>query len=91
MNKAELVKALSAKAGVSQKDAEKVVAAFVETVTDTLVAGDKVQLIGFGTFETTVREAREGRNPQTGATMQFPAKTVPTFKAGAALKNAVNK
>lgn len=91
MNKAELVKALSEKAGVTQKDAEKVVAALVETVTETLTAGDKVQLIGFGTFETTVRKARTGRNPQTGKAMKFPKKTVPTFKAGAALKNAVNK
>ncbi len=91
MNKAELVAAIAAKAEVSKKDAEKVLAAFTATVTDELKKGEKIALIGFGTFETRARAAREGKNPQTGAAIKIPATVVPAFKAGKALKDAVAK
>ena len=87
MNKAELVAALSAKAEVSKKDAEKVLNAFIETVQDAVKAEDKVQLVGFGTFECKARAAREGKNPQTGAKIQIAACKVPAFKAGKAFKD----
>lgn len=91
MNKAELVAAVAEKAEVSKKDAEKMVGAFISTVTDELKKGEKVALIGFGTFETRQRAAREGKNPQTGAAIKIPASVVPAFKAGKALKDAIAK
>ena len=90
MNKTELIAAVAEKAEVSKKDAEAVVKAALETVTATLAAGEKVQLIGFGTFETRERAARSGKNPRTGETVKIKASKVPAFKAGAALKQAVN-
>ena len=91
MNKTELVAAIAAKAEVSKKDAENVLNAFIDTVGSTLKSGDKIQLVGFGTFETRERAARKGKNPQTGAVIDIPAATVPAFKAGKALKDAVSK
>ena len=91
MNKTELVAALAEKAEVSKKDAEKVLNAFVETVQDAVKADDKVQLVGFGTFESKARAAREGKNPQTGEVIKIAASKVPAFKAGQALKTIVNK
>ena len=91
MNKAELVNAISEKAALSKKDAEKVLAAFTETVTESLTAGEKVQIVGFGAFETKVRAERMGRNPKTGEDIPIPATKVPAFKAGKALKDAVDK
>lgn len=87
MNKTELVAALAEKAEVSKKDAEKVLNAFVETVQEAVKADDKVQLVGFGTFESKTRAAREGKNPQTGAKIQIAACKVPAFKAGKAFKD----
>ena len=89
MNKTELVAAIAEKAEISKKDADKAVAALIETVTEALKAGDKIQLVGFGTFEVRERPARVGRNPQTKETITIPASKVPAFNAGAALKNAV--
>ncbi len=89
MNKTELVAAVAAKAEISKKDADKAVAAVIDAVTDALKAGDKIQLIGFGTFEVRERAAKEARNPRTGETIKVPATKVPAFKAGAALKAAV--
>lgn len=91
MNKTELVDAIAKKADLSKKDAAAAVDAFVETVSETLKKDDKVQLVGFGTFQTSKRAARTGRNPQTGAEIKIKASTVPQFKAGKALKDAVNK
>ena len=91
MNKTELVAAIAEKADFSKKDAEKAVAAFISAVTDALVAGDKVQLVGFGSFEVRTREARTGKNPRTGEAINISASKVPAFKAGQALKNTVNK
>ena len=91
MKKSELVAAIAAKAEVSKKDAEKVLNAFTATVTDELKKGEKIALIGFGTFETRKRAAREGKNPQTGAAIKIAATTVPAFKAGRALKDAIAK
>ncbi len=91
MNKTELITAIAANAGLSKKDAEKALNATVAAVTDALTKGDKVQLVGFGTFETRDREARTGRNPITGATVEIPATRVPAFKASKNLKDAVNK
>ena len=90
MNKTELIAAVAEKAGLTKKDAEKAVAAFVASVEEALVKGDKVQLIGFGTFEVRERAARIGRNPQTKAEIKIAASKQPVFKAGAALKKAVN-
>ncbi len=89
MNKAELIAAIAAKAEISKKDADKALAAMLATVTEELKAKKKVQLIGFGTFETRQRAARKGKNPQTGAEVTIPAATVPVFKAGKALKETV--
>ena len=89
MNKAELVAAIAAKAEISKKDAEKALAATLATITDAIKGGNKVQLIGFGTFETRRRVARKGKNPQTGAEVKIPAANVPVFKAGKALKDIV--
>ncbi len=89
MNKTELVAAIAEKAALSKKDAEKALNAFVGTVEDALKKGDKIQLVGFGTFEVRERAARECINPQTKAKVQVPASKVPAFKAGQALKNIV--
>ncbi len=89
MNKSTLIAAMSEKAGLTKKDAEKALAAFVETVEETLKAGDKVQLVGFGTFEVRERAAREGKNPQSGETIHIAASKVPAFKAGQALKDSL--
>ncbi len=91
MNKVELVAAVAEKAALSKKDAEKALNAVLETVVATLAAGDKVSLVGFGTFETRKRDERQGRNPATGATITIPASTQPAFKAGRAFKDAVAK
>ncbi len=91
MNKTELVAAIADKAGISKKDASASLSAFTEVVTEELKKGEKIQLVGFGTFEVSKRAAREGRNPQTGATMKIAASKAPKFKAGKALKDAVNK
>ena len=88
MNKTELVASVAEK-GFSKKDAEKAVAAVFGSIEEALKAGDKVQLIGFGTFEVRERAAKQGRNPRTGETMMFEASKVPAFKAGAALKAAI--
>ena len=90
MNKTELIAAMAEKAEISKKDAEKALKAFTDTVADELVKGEKVQLVGFGTFEVSTRAAREGRNPQTGETMTIEASKSPKFKAGKALKDVVN-
>ena len=91
MNKTELVAAVAEKVGLTKKDAERVVNAAVETITETLVKGEKVQLSGFGNFEVKAREARVGRNPRTKETIQIPATRLPAFKASKALKDAVSK
>lgn len=91
MNKTELVAAVAAKTELTKKDAEKAVSALLETVTETLAAGEKVQLVGFGTFETRSRDARTAKNPRTGETVEVAATRVPAFKAGQALKNKVAK
>ena len=91
MNKAELVAAVAEKTALSKKDSEKVVNAAFEAITEALVAGEKVQLVGFGSFETKERNARIGRNPRTKEEIEIPASRVPAFKAGKALKDAVNK
>ena len=90
MNKTELIAAVAEKAEISKKDAEKAIKAFTEAVSEELVKGGKIQLVGFGTFEVSERSAREGRNPQTGKTMKIEACKAPKFKAGKALKDAVN-
>ena len=89
MNKTEFIAAVAEKAEISKKDSEKALKAFVDVVTEQLKAGDKVQLVGFGTFEVSERAAREG-NPQTGKTMTIAACKAPKFKAGKALKDAIN-
>ena len=90
MNKTEFIAAVAEKAEISKKDSEKALKAFVDVVAEQLKAGDKVQLVGFGTFEVSERAAREGRNPQTGEAMQIAASKSPKFKAGKALKDALN-
>ena len=90
MNKAELVAAIAAKTGETKKAAEETVNAFVDVVTEALKKGDKVQLVGFGSFEVRKRAARKGRNPQTKQEIKIPASKAPVFKAGKALKNTVN-
>ncbi len=89
MNKAELIAAVAEKAGLSKKDAELAVNAAVETITDTLKEGGKVQIVGFGAFDVKERAARIGRNPQTKKEIKIPASKIPQFKAGKALKDAV--
>ena len=91
MNKTELIAAVAEKAAISKKDADKAVAAFVDSVIDALKAGDKVQLVGFGTFEVRERAARTGINPLTKEKITVAASRVPAFKAGKALKDTVNK
>ncbi|MBP3784455.1 MAG: HU family DNA-binding protein [Butyrivibrio sp.] len=90
MNKTELIEAIAKETGLTKKDAGKAVDAFVDTVSKALKKKDKVQLVGFGTFETVKRAARTGKNPQTGATLKIPASTAPKFKPGKALKDLVN-
>ncbi len=90
MNKNELIASIADKTELKKSDVEKVIKAFTETVTDELKNGEKIQLVGFGTFEVTEKAAREGRNPKTGETMKIAACKAPKFKAGKALKDAVN-
>ena len=90
MNKTELIAAVAEKAELSKKDAEKAVKAFTDVVSEELVNGEKIQLVGFGTFEVSERAAREGRNPKSGEVMNIPASKTPKFKAGKALKDMVN-
>ncbi|TMV44282.1 HU family DNA-binding protein [Paenibacillus mesophilus] len=89
MNKTDLVNNIATKSGLSKKDVESVLNSFLGEVTDALSSGGKVQLIGFGTFETRTRSGRTGRNPQTGQEIKIPASKVPAFKAGNKLKEAV--
>ena len=89
MNKAELINAVAASADVSKKDTEAVITAMLDTITEALKQGDKVQLVGFGSFEVKARAARTGRNPHTKEEIQIPASKVPVFKAGKALKDTV--
>ena len=91
MNKSDLVAAMSAKTGDTKKNSEATLNAFIDVVTEALVKGDKVQLVGFGSFETRKRAARKGRNPRTKEEIKIPASTAPVFKAGKALKDLVNK
>ena len=91
MNKAELIAAIAAKTGDTKKAAEASVNAFIDVVTEALTEGDKVQLVGFGSFEVRKRAARKGRNPQTKEEIKIPASKAPVFKAGKALKDLVNK
>ena len=91
MNKTELVAAIAERAEISKKDSEKAVKAFIDVVTEELKKEEKVQLVGFGTFEVSKRAARTGRNPQTGASMTIAASKSPKFKAGKALKDMLNK
>ena len=90
MNRLELVAAIAEKTELSKKDAEKALKAFTDVVAEELKKGEKIQLVGFGTFEVSERAAREGRNPQTGEAMQIAASKSPKFKAGKALKDALN-
>ena len=90
MNKTELVVAVAEQAGLSKKDAEAAVKAFTDVVAEALKAGDKIQLVGFGTFEVSERAERTGRNPQTGKEMTIAASKAPKFKAGKALKDMIN-
>lgn len=91
MNKSDLIDAMAADAGITKAAAKKALDSFTESVTNTLKKGDKVSLVGFGTFSTTRRNARNGINPQTKKTIKIPAKTVAKFKAGSDLSTAVNK
>ncbi|EAX47266.1 histone family protein DNA-binding protein [Thermosinus carboxydivorans Nor1] len=91
MNKTELIASVAEKAGMTKKDAEKALNAVFASIEEALAQNDKVQIIGFGTFEVRTREARKGRNPQTGKEIDIPASKSPVFKAGKGLKDAVNK
>ena len=91
MNKAELITSMAEKSQLTKKDAETALKAFIDSVQEALANGEKVQLVGFGTFETRERAAREGRNPRTKETINIPASTVPVFKAGKEFKERVNK
>ena len=91
MNKSDLVAAIAAKTGATKKDSEASLNAFSDVVTESLVKGDKIQLVGFGSFEVRKRAARKGRNPQTKEEIKIPASKAPVFKAGKALKDLVNK
>ena len=90
MNKSEFIDAVAEAAGLTKADAGKAIVGVVSTVTDTLKKGDSITLVGFGTFETRHRKARVGRNPRTGEALQIAASNIPSFKAGKALKDAVN-
>jgi len=91
MNKSDLVSAIAEKSGMTKKDSEKALQAFLDVVTEELEKGGKVQLVGFGTFDVAERKAREGRNPQTGEPMTIPASKAPRFKVGKSLKDSVNQ
>ena len=91
MNKTELIASVAAKSGLTKKDAERVVNATIESITESLVKGDKVNVSGFGIFEVKARPAREGRNPRTKETIQIPATKIPAFKASKTLKDSVAK
>ena len=91
MNKTELISAIAEKSGITKKDAERVLNATVETITDAMVKGDRIQLSGFGIVETKKREARTGRNPHTNKTIEIPATRVPVFKASKNLKDIISK
>jgi len=91
MNKTELIAAVAGKTGLTKKDAERVINATFETITETLAKGEKAQVSGFGNFEVKARDARVGRNPRTKETIQIPATKLPAFKAAKALKDAVAK
>ena len=91
MNKTELIAEIAGKSGLSKKDAEKALGAVVDSITEALIKGDKVMLVGFGSFEVKCREARMGRNPKTKEAIEIPASKAPVFKAGKALKDAVAK
>ena len=91
MNKSELIAAMAAKTGATKKSSEEALEAFISAVTTSLKKGDKVQLVGFGSFEVRKRAARKGRNPQTKEEIKIPASKAPVFKAGKALKDVVNK
>ena len=90
MTKADLITAVAKKAEITKKDADAAITAFIDTITETLKKGEKVQLVGFGSFEVRNRAAREGVNPQTQKKIKIPASKVPAFKAGKALKDAVS-
>jgi DNA-binding protein HU-beta len=89
LNKAELVELVAEKASLTKKESDKMVTATLDSITDTLAKGEKVQLVGFGTFEVRQRQAREGRNPSTGEAIKIAAQNVPAFKAGKTLKDLV--
>lgn len=91
MNKTELISAVAEKTSLSKKDADKAITAFIDTVTEQLKAGDKIQLVGFGTFEVRERGERTGRNPQTKETITIAASKAPVFKAGKSFKDAIAK
>ena len=91
MNKTELIAAVANKTGITKKDAGDVLNAFLDAIKDELAAGEKVQLIGFGTFEAKERAARTARNPRTGTEIEVPASKAPTFKAGKEFKDSINK
>lgn len=91
MNKTDLIAAIAAQASLTKKDAEKALSAVINSITNAMAEGDKVQLVGFGTFEVRARDARKGKNPRTGEIIDIPASKVPAFKAGKALKDVVNK
>lgn len=91
MKKTELIAAVAEQSGLSKKDAEKAVSAMLDTIVNKVAEGEKIQITGFGTFEQRLRNARTGRDPRTGNTIEIPASKVPTFKAGQGFKTAVNK
>ena len=91
MNKTELIASVAEKSGISKKDAEKAVAAVIDTIVETVAAGDKIQIVGFGTFEQRTRNARTGCDPRTGKSIEIPASKVPAFKAGRQFNETVNK
>ncbi len=91
MKKVELIASVAEKTGLTKKDAEKAVAAVLDSIVEAVASGDKVQVVGFGTFEVRTREARTGRNPRTKETITIPASKQPVFKAGSAFKDAVAK
>ncbi len=91
MNKTELIAAVAEQAAITKKDAEKALSAVIDSITNAMAEGDKVQLVGFGTFEVRARDARKGKNPRTGEIINIPASKVRAFKAGKALKDIVNK
>lgn len=91
MNKVEIISAVAEKSGLTKKDAEKAVGAVIDTITEALASGDKVQIVGFGTFDVRERAEKQARNPRTGEAMTVPASKLPAFKAGKALKEAVAK